>query len=223
MGFYFLLGLIIASIFFFLVFFVFGVRTYEKRFNITYNVKNFFPYEIGYNVKFLDNIGINAALILSIFASFASFLYYGVGYSLFENHKIVTILAGIILSFTVLFQFFADLKYIRFHITLFVLTALAAFMLPCGIGILGYVNYQRTEDIFSIILAGISFIFAIFIFASMMNPRLNLKLNMKKAIDKNGKEVLVRPKFFIMAFTEWIYIFSLFIDQLLLLLLLLPR
>ena len=223
MGFPFCLGLFGASIFFFLIFFIFGNRSYNRRFNATYNVRNFFPYEIGYGVKFLDNIGVNAALILSMFSSLALFIFYGYGFDTFESPKIVTILAGIILTISIFFIFFADLKYIRFHVFMFVVTAIASFLLPCGIGILGYVNYQRTGHVYPIILAAFAFIYAIFIFASLMNPRLNLQLNMKKAVDKNGKEILVRPKFFVMAFTEWLYIFSLFIDQILLILLIIPR
>lgn len=217
------LGLAIASIFFLIIYFIFSFKSYKKRFNLVYNPKNYFPYEIGYRVRFLDNIGLNALLILSMFFSFALFIYYGYGYNMMENSKLITIIAGILLSFCIFFLFFADLKYTRFHIFLFVLTALAAFLLPAGIAILGFVDFQKTGDIYPIIIGILSAIFAIFIFASLMNPRLSLQLNMKKAVDANGKEVLVRPRYFVLAFTEWVYIFSIIIDQILLILLIIPR
>ena len=223
MGFPFCLGLAIASILFFLGFLYFGIRSYKKRFDVSYGFRNFFPYEINYGTRFLDNIGVNALLILSCFCSFALFLYYGYGYNLFEESKLVTIIAGFTLTLCVFFSFFADLKYIRFHIFLIILLALSAFMLPSGIVILGYVGFQKTNDIYSIVIAGIALIVALFVFASLMNPRLNFQLNMQKAVDAKGKEILVRPKYFVMAFTEWLFIFSLFIDQILLLLLLIPR
>lgn len=223
MGFSFCLGLAIASILFFIGFVFFGTRSYKKRFNVPFDIRNTFAYEIGYNTKFLDNIGVNAMLILSMTCSLSLFLYYGYGFSLFASTKIVTIIAGILLSIVGFFAFFADLKYIRFHILMIVLLALSAFMLPSGLVILGYVSFQNTKDILSIVIAGIALVVALFVFSSLMNPKLNFKLNMKKATDKNGKEVLVRPKYFVIAFSEWLYIFSLFIDQILLLILIIPR
>lgn len=223
MGFSFCLGLAIASIIFFIGYFYFGIRSYKKRFNIPFDIRNTFPYEIGYNTKFLDNIGVNALLILSMVSSLSLFLYYGYGHSFFESSKIVTIIAGILLSIITFFAFFADLKYIRFHLLMVVLLALSAFMLPSGIVILGYVSFQNTNDILSIVVAGLALVVALFIFSSLMNPKLNFRLNMKKATDKDGKEILVRPKYFVIAFSEWLYIFSLFIDQILLIILIIPR
>ena len=215
------IGLISSSILFFFAFFLFGILYYKKRFNLPYDIRNTFPYEINYQVKFLDNIFVNIFLILSLVSSIGYFIFFDIKNIYGVN--LVIVISGILLAILIFFLFFADLKYLRFHLLLLVLTAIAAFVLPAGVAILGFIHYQADHsDIFSLIIFIISALLALFIFGVMMNPKLNFRLEMDKEIDKNGNEKLVRPKYFVLAFSEWIFIFSLFASELLLLLLIIP-
>ncbi len=215
------LGLMAGSILFFFAFFLSGQLTYKKKFSLTYDIRNTFPYEINYQTKFLDNILVNSFLIFAIALSLGYFIFFNIGN--LSGINIVIVIAGCALSVCVFFLFFADLKYLRFHLFLMIFVGILAFALPASIAISAFGQFQAdNKNIFALVMTIISAIFALFIFGVMMNPKLNFKLEMKKQVTPDGKEVLVRPKYFVLAFSEWIFIFSLFVSQILLLIINLP-
>lgn len=216
------IGLVASSIIFFVGFIFFGVLSYKKRFALKYDFRNTFPYEINYQTRFLDNIFVNAFLILFAVSSIGFFTFFDIKHIIGVN--LVPAISGSILAICIFFLFFADLKYIRFHMILLILTAISSFVLVSGVALVGFHMFQMdNNDYYSLVVCIIAAIFALFIFGVMMNPKLNFKLEMKKAVDVNGNEVLIRPKFFVLAFSEWLFIFSILVSQLLLLLLYIPQ
>lgn len=216
------IGLAASSIIFFLGFVVFGVINYKKRFTLKYDIRNTFPYEINYQTRFLDNILVNVFLVLFSVSSVGFFTFFDIKNIIGVN--LVPAISGSILTICIFFIFFADLKYIRFHMFLLIFTAIASFTLASGVALVGFHMFQLdNNDYYSLVVCIISAIFALFIFGVMMNPKLNFKLEMTKAIDTNGNEILVRPKYFVLAFSEWIFIFSILVSELLLLLLYIPK
>lgn len=216
------IGLVSSSLLFFMAFLLFGIRYYKKRFNIPYDLRNTFPYEINYQIKFLDNIFVNVFLILSLVSSIGFFTFFDI--KNIPGVILVPMIGGILLSISIFFLFFADLKYIRFHIIILILSAISSFVLMSGVALIGFHNFQiDNNDIYSLVISIIAALAGLFIFGVMMNPKLNFRLEMKKAVGVDGKEILVRPKYFVLAFSEWIFIFSIFISELLLLLLYIPR
>lgn len=216
------IGLVSSSLLFFVAFLLFGIFYYKKRFSVPYDLRNTFPYEINYQTKFLDNILVNVFLILSLVSSIGFFAFFDI--KNIPGVILVPMIGGILLSICIFFLFFADLKYIRFHIIILILSAISAFVLASGVALVGFHKFQNdNSDIYSLIISIIAALAGLFIFGVMMNPKLNFRLEMKKAVDVNGKEILVRPKYFVLAFSEWIFIFSIFVSELLLLLLYIPR
>lgn len=222
MGFGLSLGLSLASMFFFAMFMLFGIKNYMRRFkDISYDIRNTFPYEINYQQKYLDNVFPNVLLTLYLLTSICFFAFFDI-----KNLNAFTVfmmVSGITVSIVSFFLFFADLRYIRLHLLLMTLLSVAAFATSASIAVYGINIFKNNEDVLSLVIAIIAALLGLFIFGAMMNPKLNFRLDMKKAVGVDGKEVLVRPKYFVMAFTEWLFIFSLFIDQILILILYLPK
>ena len=216
------IGLVSASFLFFFAFFLFGIFYYQKRFNLKYDIRNTFPYEINYQQSFLDNIFVNIFLILFAVSSIGFFVFFDIKNILSVN--MVPTVGGIFLAICIFFLFFADLKYIRFHMILLILTSISAFALASGVALVGFRSFQLdNQDYYSLIICIIAALIALFLFGVMMNPKLSFHLEMKKAVGVDGKEKLVRPKFFVLAISEWLFIFSILLSELLLLLLYIPR
>ena len=72
------IGLVSASFLFFFAFFLFGIFYYQKRFNLKYDIRNTFPYEINYQQSFLDNIFVNIFLILFAVSSIGFFVFFDI-------------------------------------------------------------------------------------------------------------------------------------------------
>ena len=222
MGFALSLGLAISSMFFFALFIFFGIKGYVKRsVGVKYDLRNTFPYEINYQLHFLDNILPNIFLILFLSTSICFFAFFDIRN--LNGFTIFMMITGIMLSLCNFFIYFADLKYIRFHLLLVTLLSVSSFGLSASIALFGFNNFKNdTTQILDIVIAIIAALLGLFVFAVMMNPKMNFKLEMKKVITEDGRELLVRPKYFVMAFSEWLFIFSLFINQILILILYLP-
>ena len=59
---------------------------------------------------------------------------------------------------------------------------------------------------------------ALFVFGLIMNPKLSLNIKMNVATDEKGNEYYVRPKYIMIAFTEWMLVIGLILSELLYLL-----
>ncbi len=211
-----LLPLSIVSIIFFSLFIFTGIRSYKRRFKLNYDLRNTFPYELNYHTKFFDNIVPNIFLVLSIACSIVIYIFFDVKNLIGVN--VFILISGIFLSLLSFALVFVDLKYLRTHIALMVFTSVFSFGLGASNAIGNFVKWQNTQNIYYIILCVICGGFALISFAVMMNPKLSLNIKMDSKIDENGKEILIRPKYIVLAFSEWLLIISLYINQLLLVL-----
>ena len=71
----------------------------------------------------------------------------------------------------------------------------------------------------SLVMSIVSVVVALFNFVLVMNPKLSLSIKMNIGIDEKGQEYYVRPKYIMMAFTEWLMILSFLVDNVLFILL----
>ena len=220
MGFGLSLGLALSSMVLFFLFMLVSMNAYKKRWDRKYDIRNTFPYELNYQQRFTDNIMPNAILTLAVATSIALYAFFDIKH--LSGAIIVTLACGCIASIIIFFMFFLDIRFIRFHIVMFALLAISTFGCPASIAVICYQKYQTTLNVYYIVIAIISAVFALFAFALIMNPKLTFQLQMEKAQGVDGKEVLVRPKFFVLAISEWIFIFTLLASDVLLLLAYLP-
>ena len=211
-------GLVSASILFFVCFVVFSNLTYKKRFDETYDFRNHFPYEYNYGNGFKDNILGNICLLFAVLFSLGS---YGIaaGYFFDNGNVLFAIIAGLFFSITVLFVNLVPLKLLRFHVISAIISFVAAFVTPSAIGLAAFNSYKETNNVFTLVVMILSITLAVFFFAVVMNPRLSLKIQMIVGKDKDGNEKYIRPKFIVFALSEWFINVGLIISNLLFLLL----
>ena len=214
-----IIGLSCSSLILFIVFLVFSLTNYKKRFDLVYDLRNHFPYEINYKSRFNDNLIGNICLIASMVLSISSFAcasYYLGHYYLL----IVAILSGSLYSLLNIFLFFSDIKYLKFHIFVVVLLSGLSFLTPASIGLVGLFLYQQKESIPGLVYLIIGLLIGVFSFALIMNPKFSFNIQMKVVKLENGEEEVRRPTFIVMAFSEWLMTLFIFLSHILFILLL---
>lgn len=220
MGFGLSLGLALSSIVLFFLFIFVAINAYKKRWNMKYDIRNTFPYELNYQQRFTDNILPNAILTMAVATSIGLYAFFDIRN--LSGIGIVILVCGLLASIISFFMFFLDIRFIRFHIVLFTLYAITTFGTAAGIAVLCYQKYQNTLNVYYLVICLLSAVIALFGFGLIMNPKLTFHLQMQKAVGPDGKETLVRPKFFVLAISEWLMLFILLASDILLILAYIP-
>ncbi len=199
---------------FFAVYLLFSLRNYQKRFAEKYDLRNHFPYEFNFSSHFSDNILGNSALIFQTAISI-SFYAIALAYSNKDGIVYAIIASGILYSILNCAVNFVPLKTIRFHLSVSIILFVCSFFLPASIALAFFRHYQLAADVLSLVMFIVSLVVALFNFVLVMNPKLSLSIKMNIGIDEKGNEYYVRPKYIMMAFTEWLMIISFFADSVL--------
>lgn len=211
------IGLFGGAIIFFVGYILFSITNYKKRFKNQYDLRNCFPYELNYESKFADNLFGNLSLIMSMAFSLALFAF-GLSYFKTNGYLLVVMISGALYSIFVALINFIPLKFLRVHLIFTIILFIVAFLTPGSAGLTAFNIYQQNSEIYPIVVMSFAALVALFVFGLIMNPKLSLNIKMNVATDENGNEYYVRPKFIVIALTEWILIFGLIISELLYLL-----
>lgn len=212
-------GLFVASLMFLVCHLVCSSLNYQKRFSEKYDVRNHFPYEFNFESSFSLNLFGNIALIMSCALSIAFFSLTSAKIQT-NGYVLYSLISEIIYSILVCVIHFIPLKFMKTHTIFGVLLLGASFITPVAVGLGAFSLYQDSNKTYPLVLFIISITIAVFYFCVAMNPKLTPNIKMIVGKDKDGKEIYIRPKFIVMALSEWIDIFGLSISQLLLVLLL---
>ena len=210
-------GLITLSIFFVsLALFVGGYflssAFYYKRHDVKYSFKRMFPYEFNYPNSFKRNIYGNIALVLSLVGIITLYIYK----MSISNSQTITIYVALVLSIiTGAFigcLLFMPLQFLRTHMIVSTLCMTCAFAMPALNALKGYEALKVAEldssKALSIVAIVIGVILALVMVVLLLNPRATYKIYLDKSVDKDGNEVMARPKFIPIAFNEWWAIFT---------------
>ena len=210
-----LIGLASASLLFFFAYLFLSQANYKQRFKQKYDIRNYFPYELNYESKFVDNILGNVALVLC--AAFALGLFScSLVYKLNNGLLLISLISAVL--YTILFVLinFIPLKLLKTHMVFSVLLFVTSFVTPSAIGLTAFRVFQETKSGIAIAIFIVCIVVALFNFGLVMNPKLTLNIKMEVATDEKGNEYYMRPKFIVMAFSEWLAIFSLMVSEILL-------
>ena len=211
------IGLFGGAIIFFVGYILFSITNYKKRFKNQYDLRNCFPYELNYESKFTDNLFGNLSLIMSMAFSLALFAL-GLSYFKTNGYLLVVMISGALYSIFVALINFIPLKFLRAHLIFTIFLFIVAFLTPGSAGLTAFNIYQQNSEIYPIIVMSFAALVALFVFGLIMNPKLSLNIKMNIATDDKGNEYYVRPKFIVIALTEWILICGLIVSELLYLL-----
>lgn len=210
-----LLGLFIASLFLFSLFIFMSKRIFRIRNNEKYKLRNFFPYEINEKCGFKTNFAANSALILSICFSIVLFLLVSI-YSRYAllifgcvTACIATIIFGILTN--------VPLSMLKQHLAFVSIMAVTSLMCPLAVLLDSIRMLKMIEDspipILSIIFTSIS---ALFVIVLIFNPKLLSWAKLTENNDANGEIVFSRPKISPLALTEWLIMFNILFNEIIL-------
>ena len=208
------IGLAAGSILLFIAYIFLSTFNYKKRFENKYDLRNCFPYEFNFESKFADNMLGNVALVASMFVSIGLFAL-GLAYYQTNGYILAATIAGILYSILVLGINFTPLKLMRFHFVVMVILFAAAFFTPMASGLTAFRFYQLNHTPYPLVLMILCFVIGLFMFVLIMNPKLSFNIKMKVAVDEEGNERYIRPDFISAAFTEWMMVLLLPINQIL--------
>lgn len=204
-----------ASVVFFIGYFLFSKRNYFNRFNIEYHVRNTFPYEFNYQGRFKDNLLGNLFLCLFFITSIGNFAMFDLTHTGF---MIFVLVMGLFSSIMVLLINFVPLKLLKGHIATSVLTFLAAFITPASIAIASFSIYRSNQNSLALATSIIAIVVTVFVFILIMNPNLTHWAHVEKKTNEDGSVSYVRPKYFVLAFSEWLCVICIVSCQILLVL-----
>ena len=184
-----------------------------------YDFRNCFPYELNYESKFADNLFGNLSLIMSMGFSLALFAL-GLSYFKTNGYLLVVMISGALYSLFVVLINFIPLKFMRVHLIFTIFLFIMSFATPGSAALTAFNVYQQTKAVYPITIMVICSVVTLFVFGLIMNPKISLNIKMNVATDDKGKEYYARPKYIMIAFTEWMLIFGLILSELLYLLVL---
>ena len=195
----------------FLTFFFFLFQN-KKEENLPFSFRQYFLYEgFGGRKNNLLRILQSSFLLLNALSSIL-FYFLPIDQSLTSKYYFL-LLAIFFLITDVLYFFltFVDFRKEKLRIALFMFFG-AFITIANGMGgfILLSISRKTLENkALPLTFAVLSFLFALLSFLPLLNPKLNNYSKMENVTEKDGSSHLERPKFFVMAYSEWILTFFL--------------
>ena len=205
---------LIGAIISFTIFMVFSFLNYKKRYSVTYNLKNMFPYELNYESSFKDNLIGNVFLLLSsasLVLFFISFFQSMNNYGL----TLMSLIAGVLASVMMPFVVFVPVKILKTHLFVDVLFFLTTFLTLGSFGLVMVNEYQLFMQTKSLVMAIIDLTFAFLVFLILMNPKLTHWGDLEEVTNSDGTKYYKRPKYFVLAFSEWLIMFFMLLSPIL--------
>ena len=206
------LAIFLASLSLFVGGYFLSSAFYYKRHDVKYSFKRMFPYEFNYPNSFKRNIYGNIAIVLSMVGIIVFYIYKMSNTNSQSITIYVLVALSIITAALIGCLLFMPLQFLRTHIILSTLVMTSSFAMPALGALLGYeslkmveLNYEKALSIIAIVTGAI---LAVTMVAFLFNPRATYKIYLDKSVDKDGNEVMARPKFIPIAFNEWWAIFT---------------
>ena len=171
-----------------------------------YDLRNHYLYELNYESKFTDNLTGNVAICLFAASGIAF-------YTLFQNKFnngffIFDLVAGSLYSIALMGLVFIGFKHLKTHLIVTLICIVLAFLIPFSNAMACSASYKDTGDGATLALLIINAVYCLFIFVLMMNPKLSRWADLKEEKNEDGTVKYVRPKFFILAFIEWLLLLT---------------
>lgn len=206
------LTIAVTSLVLFVAGIVFSISNYRRRYQSKYSLKNMFPFEFNYMGHFFDNILGN---FLFIFSGLCLLVFYATFKgSRTEGFGIFLFVAGIIVSGLITSLYFVSTKYLKTHIVILTLCFALTFMSIAASALLNLKYYRHDQNITALTGFIYSIVLAVFAFALAMNPKLSFKIQAKVKQTVNDEEAKYeRPKWIVVAFTEWMLILTAYLNQ----------
>jgi len=191
---------------------------YYKKHDVKYSIRRMFPYEFNYPNSFKRNIYGNIAFVLAMIVVITSYIYKMSNSNAQSIIIYVQVVLAIMNAAFISCLFFMPLQFLRTHIVVSTLAMTFSFAMPALNALMGYEAYRLADEngakALSIIAIVIGTLLAVVMVIFLFNPRATYKIYLDKSVDKDGNEVMARPKSIPVAFNEWWAIITYFLSSL---------
>ena len=208
--FYTILSLLIVSFFLFSAFIVVSIYNYRGRFKLEYHLRSHFPYELNYHGKYKDNIYGNIIFALYFIAA-EVYLVLAAGHD--DGYLIFALIAGSIVLISLGALIYIPIDHLRLHMMIVALAFIFSLAFSFAIVLASYFKYKELNSVSALV----SLIFSVVVTAiyaiMILNPKLSHWADMDTETNEDGTVKQVRPKWFVLAYSEWammiLFLFSL--------------
>ncbi len=193
---------LLASIVAIVVMLIFAINSYRLKQNHNYSFRNQFPFELTQGVGANNNIYIHI-LVLFFTISTVIFGFYRIAYPLADFSGLTFLISWTATSFVIYLIFITKFASVKRHL----LVSSLLFILTIINGVMMGLYLQRSPALIqspvpSIISYGLAFIALLL----AVNPKLSRWSMMDKYEQQDGTIIVLRPKLFVLALTEWVLI-----------------
>ena len=201
------LAIFLASLSLFVGGYFLSSAFYYKKHDVKYSFKRMFPYEFNYPNSFKRNIYGNIALVLSMLGVIVFYIYKMSNINSNSITIYVLVALSIITAALIGCLLFMPLQFLRTHMIVSTLAMTLSFAMPALNALLGYEAFRihevDTAKALSVVAIVVGALLAVVMVIFLFNPRATYKIYLDKSIDKDGNEVMARPRFIPIAFNEW--------------------
>ena len=194
-----------VTVIFLAILLIVGPLLYKRKSEEDFDLRNYFPFELINHSEFKDNFYTHLILVLFILTSCGFYATFDINYT--GGYLLFVMIGGILSSLAIFALFYVPLLRLRSHIivatlafTLRLATSGAIFIASWRINQSG----MSWASITSIVLSSIVLFIAL---GLIFNPKLTLNFRAVEAVKENGEKEYLRPKYVVLALSEWILIF----------------
>ncbi len=193
---YLIMALCVVVAFIFVI--LFGTLNYKMTYQKKYSFLQNFPYEFNDNIrmKLRPLMIILYGTFIAVLASFYIYVFKDLGYTIYK----IEIALGALVSLLTLVLFMVRILTDQIHV---ILSSIYFAMSTIHTAFLGYANLVFNIYVINDALPYLLFALCLIQLILIFNPKLKKWMNLET--DENGMEI--RPKIFILAFTEWLFLF----------------
>ena len=202
----------IASIIFFVVGIVVSNISYTHRFQIKYSSRRMFPFEYNYKSGFRGNFYGNTAFILSFLALIAFYILFDQKHT--NGFLIYALGAGVVACVLMGVLLFLPLYFLRAHALLDIVLFVVNFSIPASMIMGSFKMFQASCNNVHLIFFVLFIIVALACFALMLNPKLSFTFKAVEEVQPDGSVKKVRPRMIVLAFTEWMSYYLIYLTSL---------
>jgi len=215
------IALVIGSIIFFIFGIILSFISYKADNQKKYLFRNTFPYE-------LNAFPINKRNIYGKICLFISFLSIGIFYCIYQNDmpsefktlsapmlngvRLVIAIVGVMVLDSIISTIFVPLTSLKYHLIIDYIFFAFCFALTVAMGICNIVVYQQTQSVYYLVFAILTLVISLGLLILIINPKLKDWARLEEKSNEDGTIIYVRPKYFVLAFTEWSFIFAFYIS-----------
>lgn len=204
-------ALFLISLTFFVSGYLISATFYQKKHDVKYGFTRMFPYEFNYPSAFKGNIYGNICFIIAMVSNISFYIYnVSMSGSNSVTNIVITIISVVMAAF-ILCLFFLPLQFLRMHMMISTVTMTLAMGLPAFACFSVYASLKvapNDQKWIYVLAISVGALLALTMLVFIFNPKATYKIYLDKSVDKDGNEVMMRPKFIPIAFNEWWSIFT---------------